>query len=326
VTNSEGPGKTTDSLYTGTVQSINVFFAHLEQQVGLCNVVKTAVNLGVTRFDGSSLLTRDVTKIGGQKVTLDPADALPTFTLGVVNVSPMSMAAAYATPAANGVYCKPIALLRIIDNTGKSLPVPSAGCHQAIPVRVAQAVNYILQGVFTANGATAAGQGLANHPAAGKTGTSNVENGPGTPYAAFGGYTTALAGYVSVFNPVSPTVKDTMYNTSACYRSWYGYQECPGEMFGANAPLSAWHLTFDHANLSGSVAFQPVPPDSALWQAGDGQTVKLPKCGKGDKPSTDPNNPPQCTPADGNGGNGNGDNGGGQGTPPTFLPIAPPSP
>ncbi len=328
VTNSEGDTKTTDSLYTGTTQSINVFYAHLEQQVGLCNVVKTAVNLGVTRFDGSSLLTRDVTKIGGQKVKLDPADALPTFTLGAVNVSPMSMAAAYATPAANGVYCKPIALTKIIDGAGKSIPVPSAGCHQAIPVRVAQAVNYILQGVFTGQGATAAGQGLANYPAAGKTGTSNVQDGPGTPYAAFAGYTTTLAGYVSVFNPISPTVKDTMYNTSACYRSWYGYQDCPGEMFGADAPLSAWHVTFDHANLSGSVAFQPVPPGSALWYAGDGQTVKLPKCGKNDKKGNNGGDA-QCTPdtgpgnGNGNGGQGNG-NGNGQGNG-TFLPIATPS-
>jgi membrane peptidoglycan carboxypeptidase len=308
VTNSEGPGKTTDSLYTGTTQSINVFFANLELKVGLCNVVKTAVNLGVTRVDGSSLLKSE------DKGALPAADDLPAFTLGVVNVSPMSMAAAYATPAANGVYCAPIALTKIIDGSGQSIPVPSAGCHQAIPVRVAQAVNYILQGVFTAAGATAAGQGLANYPAAGKTGTSNVANGYGTPYAAFAGYTTKLAGYVSVFNPVSPTVKDTMAYMSACYRSWYGYQECPGEMFGADAPLSAWHETFDHVNLSGSVAFDPVPPWSALWEAGDGQTVVQPKKQKGD-----------------NGGNGAG-NGGGQGNgpgnggPPNFLPITTPSP
>jgi len=310
VTNSEGPGKTTDSLYTGTTQSINVFYANLERKVGLCNVVKTAVNLGVTRFDGSSLLTQDVTEIGGSKVTLDPADDNPSFTLGSVNVSPMSMAAAYATPAANGVYCAPIALTKIIDNTGKSIPVPSAGCHQAIPVRVAQAVNYILQGVFTAPGATAGGQGLANYPAAGKTGTSNVANGYGTPYAAFAGYTTALTGYVSVFNPISPTVKDTMANTSACYRSWYGYLECPGEMYGANAPLSVWHETFDHANLSGSVAFQPVPQGSSLWDAGDGQTVKQPKKGgRGGNP--------------GNGPGFGGGQGGGQGGGP-FLPITTP--
>jgi len=280
-------------------------------------VVKTATALGVTRVDGKSLLAADGTQ--------PQADALPAFTLGVVNVSPMSMAAAYATPAANGVYCAPIALTKIIDDTGKSIPVPSAGCHQAIPVRVAQAVNYILQGVFTGAGATAAGQGLANYPAAGKTGTSNVENGIGTPYAAFAGYTTKLAGYVSVFNPVSPTVKDTMAYTSACYRSWYGYQECPGEMFGADAPLSVWHETFDHAKLSGSVAFDPVPPGSALWNAGDGQTVVQPKKSKCDKGQGNGpgNGGGQSCPGNG-GGQGGPGNGGGQGNG-GFLPIVAPT-
>ena len=115
------------------------------------------------------------------------------------------MAAAYAVPAANGVYCKPIVLTKIVDDDGKSLPVPSAGCHRAIPVRAAQAVNYILQGVLDFPDGTAYGNGLANYQAAGKTGTSNVESGNGTPYAAFAGYTTALVGYVSVFNPASPT-------------------------------------------------------------------------------------------------------------------------
>jgi membrane peptidoglycan carboxypeptidase len=312
VTNSEGPGTTTDSLYTGTTGSINVFFAHLEQKVGLCNVVKTAVDMGVTRFDGTSLLQKDVTKTG----PLYPADDIPSFTLGVVNVSPMSMAAAYAVPASNGVYCKPIVLTKIIDDTGKSLPVPSAGCHQAIPVRVAQAVNYILQGVLDFPNGTAYGMGLAKYQAAGKTGTSNVENGFGTPFAAFAGYTTALTGYVSVFNPASPT-KYTMTGLSACYQLEYGGVTCPAEMFGAMAPATTWHMTFDHANLSGSVDFQPVPPGSALWNAGDGQTVKQPpkKKGKGG--------------GDGNGnggGNGGGGQGGGGGGGGPFLPITTPTP
>ena len=125
---------------------------------------------------------------------------------------------------------------------------------------------------------------LANYEAAGKTGTSNVASGNGTPFAAFAGYTTALAGYVSVFNPASP-VKYTMANMSACYQQEYGGQECPGEMFGANAPLSTWHMTFDHANLSGSVDFPPDPPNSALWNAGTGQAPKMPakKHAKGGK-------------------------------------------
>ncbi len=46
-------------LYLATVDSINIYFAHLEQQVGLCNVVKTAVKMGMTRADGRSLLKPD---------------------------------------------------------------------------------------------------------------------------------------------------------------------------------------------------------------------------------------------------------------------------
>jgi membrane peptidoglycan carboxypeptidase len=319
VTNSEGPGTTTDSLYTGTTASINVFFAHLEQKVGLCDTVKTAVNLGMTRVDGKSLLKAD----GPNQPA---ADDLPAFTLGVVNVSPMSMAAAYAAPAANGVYCKPVVLTKIVDDDGHSLPVPSAGCHQAIPVRVAQAVNYILQGVLNFPGATANGLGLANYQAAAKTGTSNVESGDGTPFAAFAGYTTALAGYVSVFNPASPT-KYTMTYQSACYQQEYGGESCPSEMFGAMAPGSTWHMTFDHANLSGSQNFQPVPFGSSLWNAGNGQAVKQP-----------PKKPAKTGHGGGNGngngggngggggGNGNGGGGGGGNGGPTFLPIGTGSP
>jgi membrane peptidoglycan carboxypeptidase len=212
------------------------------------------------------------------------------------------MAAAYAAPAANGVYCKPVVLTKIMDDDGKSIPVPSAGCHQAIPVRAAQAVNYILQGVLDFPNGTAYGSGLANYQAAGKTGTSNVANGYGTPFAAFAGYTTKLTGYVSVFNPVSPT-KYTMTDESACYQQEYGGAHCYGEMFGANAPLSVWHMTFDHANLSGSENFQPVPFGSALWNSGTGQVVKQPP-----KPKT-----PKNGNGDGNGNGGNGDGGNGNG-------------
>lgn len=286
VVNAEGPGTGTYSLYTGTTQSINVFYAHLEQKVGLCNVVHTAVDLGMTRADGRSLFSWD----GKDQ---PPADDLPTFTLGAVNVSPMSMAAAYATVASGGIYCSPVAIEKVTDAGGRSLPVPSAGCHRVLSSDVADAANYILQGVLI-NG-TAGGMGLANYQAAGKTGTSNVANGNGTPFAAFAGYTTSLVGYVSVFNPVSPT-RYTMTGYSACFRDENGGLECPGEMFGANAPAWTWHMTFDHANLSGAQDFAYPSGASGFWSQGDGQQVKQPPKKKG-----------------GNGGNGGNGNGGGNG-------------
>jgi membrane peptidoglycan carboxypeptidase len=327
VSNAEGPGTSTDSLYTGTTQSINVFYAHLEQKVGLCNTVKTAVAMGLTRVDGTSLLKPDVATVHHKKVILSyPADSIPSFTLGVVNVSPMSMAAAYAVPASNGIYCKPVVLTKIVDGQGHSLPVPSAGCHQAIPAQVAQAANYILQGVLTSG--TAAGGGLANYPAAGKTGTSNIESGNGTPYAAFAGYTTKLVGYVSVFNPTSPE-NNPMVDASACYREEFGGQHCFGEMFGANAPLSVWHMTFDNANLTGSTNFQPVPQDSSLWSQGDGQTVKQPKKphkgghgGGNNGGGGDNGGGGNGGPGNGGPGGGGGGGGGGLGGGPVTLPFA----
>ena len=145
---------------------------------------------------------------------MPPADNIPAFTLGAVNVSPMSMAEAYATVAARGVSCTPIAVLRIVSRTGARLPVAKAHCHQAIPAGVADAASYVLQSVLTVG--TAAGLGIGR-PAAGKTGTSDSFD-----FAAFGGYTPDLAGYVSVFNPLDP-VKYPMYGTGSCYRLG-----CPG--------------------------------------------------------------------------------------------------
>ena len=282
VTNAEGPqSASTQSLYTGTTQSVNVFYAELEQKIGLCNVVHTAVDLGLTRADGTSLLSRD----GSQ----DSADNIPSFTLGSVNVSPLSMASAYATVAARGMYCSPIAIGKIISGNGHSLAVPSANCHRALSSDVADAVNYILQGVLTTGTAANLG-GLFGREAAGKTGTSNVANNNGTPYAAFAGYTPSLVGYVSVFNPISPT-GDTMSGLTACYRLETGSQECPAEMFGANAPGSTWHMTFDHADLGPVTYFVPVPADSPFNSMGNGQVVVQPKKQ--------------------NGGNGGGGNGGG---------------
>ena len=250
---------------------MNVYFAMLELKVGLCNVVKTAAAMGVTRADGRSLLKWD----HGQP----PADDLPAFTLGAVNVSPMSMAEAYATVAARGMSCTPIAVLRIVSSTGARLPVAKARCHQAIPAGVADAASYVLQSVLTVG--TAAGLGIGR-PAAGKTGTSDNFD-----FAAFGGYTPDLAGYVSVFNPLDP-VKHPMSGTGSCYRLG-----CPGEMFGADAPAHTWQMTFLHAGLANPApvsSWSDIPP--GLWSMGNGQSNPAPPKKKGP------------------GGNGNGNGGG----------------
>jgi membrane peptidoglycan carboxypeptidase len=270
VSNAEGPGKGTYTLYTATTQSINVFFAELEQRVGLCNVVKTAVSMGVHRAGGQSLL--DGVGKPGTPGYQPPADDVPSFTLGVVNVSPLTMAGAYATVAAGGIYCTPLAIRQIVGGNGKQLPVASPDCHRVISSLVADAATYILRGVLTSG--TAKGDGVTRNgayiPQAGKTGTANSFD-----FAAFAGYTPLLAGYVSMFNPTDP-VAHPMTGSSSCYRSSGGASDCPGSVYGANAG-QIWQMTFEHADLGSGIAdFTPPPAGSGLFREGPGTQAPKP--------------------------------------------------
>jgi membrane peptidoglycan carboxypeptidase len=264
VVNSEGDtakGGTYYQLYSATVGSINVYFAHLEQQVGLCSVVRTAVEMGMTRADGRSLLKPD----GGQ----DSADNYPSFTLGSVNVSPMSMAAAYASVASGGWYCAPKVLTRIVTSTGEQVHLQPDSCHRDMSQAVANAANYILQGVLQTG--TAAGRTI-QVPAAGKTGTAN-----GGYYAAFAGYTPTLAGYVSVFNPIDPITGGAMLGSNSCFRQVglgaTGELSCPGQMYGDDAPGATWEDTFLNVQLRAR-EFGTVPGDSPFFALGGGNVTK----------------------------------------------------
>ena len=44
-------------------------------------------------------------------------------------------------------------------------------------------------------------------------------------------------------------------------------------MFGADAPGSTWHMSFDHADLGPVTYFVPVPADSLFDSQGNGQVV-----------------------------------------------------
>jgi membrane peptidoglycan carboxypeptidase len=265
VANAEGAGHGTYSLYTATTESINVFYAELERRVGLCDVVRTAVSMGDHRADGSSLL--DPAGKPGTTGYQPPADDLPSFTLGSVGVSPVTMAAAYATVAAGGIYCAPVAISKITTDGGRQLPVASPACHRVFSPAVAAAATYILRGVLTSG--TAKGDSVTRNgvylPQAGKTGTANTFD-----FAAFGGYTPKLAGYVTMFNPAGP-IGHPMIGTASCYRGPGGGRDCPGSVFGASAG-QIWQLTFESADLGASFgAFPAVPAQSPYFRDGTGK-------------------------------------------------------
>ncbi|MEP7024636.1 MAG: penicillin-binding transpeptidase domain-containing protein, partial [Actinomycetota bacterium] len=253
-------------------------------------------SLGVHRADGRTLFQSDHTVLGYQY----PADDLPSFTLGSVNVSPMTMAAAYATVAARGRYCTPIAVAKIVNRSGDRMPVKSANCRQVLSPAVADAAIHVLQGVLVSPGTAAGDQFTQNGvipPQAGKTGTANDFD-----FAAFGGFTPRMVGYVSMFYPAKTR---SMAGINSCYRGISGGELCPGEVFGANAG-QIWQFTFDHANLGKTIAnFVPVPTDSQYYSLGTG--VSSPKPPKPPKPPKKPGG------GNGGGGGGNGGGGGGNG-------------
>jgi membrane peptidoglycan carboxypeptidase len=291
----EGPtlhGAETFTLYNGTTQSINVFYGKLEQKVGLCNVVKTAMSLGAHHASGSSLLQRGDNE--------PPADDLPSFTLGSgAYMSPMTMADVYATVAANGIYCKPTVITSIATAGGKHLPVEKAGCHRVLSQAVAEAANHILEGVLVSPG-TAAGRGIGR-PAAAKTGTGN--NGD---FADFAGYTPTLAAYVSVFNPLNQFTWGAMIGQNANYRDIGGIlgSGSGSQMFGDDAPGATWEISFLRAALGAPINFAQLPFDSAFYSQGGGVNSPAP--------------PSKGKTGGGGGGTGGGGGGGGHGHNPGF--------
>ena len=135
------------------------------------------------------------TRLGIHPAT-DPAGEIgmtANMALGPFNVAPLAMANAYATFAADGVNCNPVAITRILDRTGADLPVPAADCTQAIDPQVARGVNEALQQTLVRGTAESSGfRGVA----AGKTGTTNAFK-----EVWFSGYTPGIAASVWVGDP-----------------------------------------------------------------------------------------------------------------------------
>jgi membrane carboxypeptidase/penicillin-binding protein len=94
---------------------------------------------------------------------------LPSFTLGSVEVTPLSLVSAYATMANRGVHCDPVVLKSITSSDGTSIPVPGANCTRVVNAEYADAINKIFQGPIYRGTLTKAQ--IPGYRLAGKTGT-----------------------------------------------------------------------------------------------------------------------------------------------------------
>ncbi|MCX4664731.1 transglycosylase domain-containing protein [Streptomyces uncialis] len=200
-----------------TAKSVNTYYVELISDIGICPVTELAKKMGAERADGG-------------KLQLEPSIAL-----GTQEMSPLTMANAYATFASRGTYCTPVAIQSITDAEKKSLPVPKSTCSRAMSEKTADTVNTLLKGVVEAG--TGQEAGLGSRPSAGKTGTTDFR------YAAwFVGYTPNAAGAVWVGDPAHER-KMIDITIGGVYHD---------KVFGGQVPGPIWRDA-----MSGAVADRP---------------------------------------------------------------------
>ncbi|MGI9032931.1 MAG: transglycosylase domain-containing protein [Acidimicrobiales bacterium] len=197
------------TLRTATEESVNTVFAQLIGDVGVKATAEMAHRLGITTV-----------RADGRQPNEDPYGA--SLTLGVAEVAPLDMAAAFSVFADHGVQQAATPVVRVVDAEGQVLEDNSARKgNRVLDPAVADNVTDVLKGVVTSGTGKAAGIGRPG-ATAGKTGTTeNFGN------AWFVGFTPALSTAV-----------------------WMGYSDNPrplesikgvARVYGGTIPAQAWH-------------------------------------------------------------------------------------
>jgi membrane peptidoglycan carboxypeptidase len=227
------------TLEKAFAESINTIFVPLAQRVGPQNVVDAAYSAGIPQFRKLS--------------------AVPDISLGPDSVSPVDLASAYATIAAQGIYAKPYLVTSVTTNGGQRIYAAKPDPQRVFPASITSDETYAMTKVLGPGG-TAFGRSLSGRPAAGKTGTTDNNTN-----AWFTGFTPQLCTSVWIGN-VDPT--ETVEGAGV------------GEVFGGTLPAEIWQEM-----MNGALAGQPVlqfPPPATI--------------GTPSPPPSSPSNTPTSTP------------------------------
>jgi membrane peptidoglycan carboxypeptidase len=178
------------TMWAGFGKSVNTFFVQLEERVGPEAAVRMAERLGLQWHTDIDRLQASPAK----------ADTWGAFTLGVADTTPLEMAGAYATVAADGVYCAPLPVLSVAPFGGQPVAVDPA-CTRAVPAEVARGALDAARCVTGYQAATGSCGGwstapavyrMVGRPVAGKSGTTDDNRSiwfigmtPGLTAAAF---------------------------------------------------------------------------------------------------------------------------------------------
>jgi membrane peptidoglycan carboxypeptidase len=154
--------------------SVNTYFVPLEERVGAANAVDAAKRLGI------KFRSADDAAIADDR---QGANQWGAFTLGVSATTPLDLANAYATLAADGRHCEPVPVQEIRDQDGNKLDVANPRCDQAVQPEVARAAVDAARCPVGDNSTTSKCTGrtagmvhsIVGRPVAGKTGTTDAE-------------------------------------------------------------------------------------------------------------------------------------------------------
>ncbi|GAA3939651.1 transglycosylase domain-containing protein [Actinoplanes auranticolor] len=213
--NAGGGGVGRYNMWTGFGKSINTYFVPLQERIGAENAVAVAKRFGV-KFRSSN-----DAKFASPK----RAHQWGAFTLGVSATTPLDMANAYATLAADGRYCEPTPVERIVTRDGEKLNVGKSHCVRATSKDVARAALDAARcpvgdkaRLGRCDGSTAADtQRVVGHPVFGKTGTTDEDR---TAALIAGTTSLVVAGYL--VNPDYQNHRDRLRHSQvnpAVYRT-----------------------------------------------------------------------------------------------------------
>jgi membrane peptidoglycan carboxypeptidase len=216
------------SLLEATEKSINTAFVNLAVDIGPDKALGAATAAGIPS-DAPGLI------------------ATPSVTLGVASVSPLQMADAYATFAAQGQQADAYSVAEVRGDNGGLLYRKRVTQADAFTASIANEVTYALTQVVQ-NGTGTAAQALGR-PAAGKTGTH--DDGSHVVTAWFVGYTPQLSTAVMFYRE----------GPGGSQASLDGVGGLP-TFFGGGYPTQIWT-----AYMTGALAGQPVesfPPATGI--------------------------------------------------------------
>ncbi|WP_422733036.1 transglycosylase domain-containing protein [Micromonospora sp. WMMD558] len=184
-------------MWDGFGRSVNTYFVWLAEQVGPEKVVEMAQRLGITfRADADATFAENNAENWG------------AFTLGVASTTPLDLANAYATVAAEGTYCKPLPVVSVTAADGSTVSVEPS-CKRVLDADVARAATDAARcpvgqqspfGQCNGGTATSVTRILDGRPVAGKTGSSE-----GNATETFVGFTPQVAVAGIAANPDDTT-------------------------------------------------------------------------------------------------------------------------